>query len=64
MGLVNTRKDENGRTEYYCPHEGWVAPKTVNNTGYNRHVCPYCDWELNDDPYNELAREQEKAEAK
>ncbi len=64
MDLVNIRTDDAGLKEYYCPHDGWVAPKTVNNIGYTRHVCPYCDWELNDDPYNELALEQEKAEAK
>ena len=62
MDLVNIRTGESGQKEYYCPQDGWVSPKTVNVDSYNKHACPYCDWELNDDPYGDLANEQEKEE--
>ena len=62
MDLVNIRTGESGQKEYYCPIDGWVQPKTVNLTGFSEHVCPYCDWELNDNPNGDLAKEQEKDE--
>jgi len=53
-----TRDTANG-TEYFCPVDGWVKPKVWCGTGFRKYICVHCGKTLDDDPFGDLAYENQ-----
>jgi hypothetical protein len=49
--LVPTRKNKDGKTEYYCHNcEAWVTGYIWWGRDYPQLICDGCDTDLDDEP--------------
>lgn len=59
MVHVQTRKNKDGKTEYYCYIcEAWMKGHMWNGTGYTELLCDGCDLTFDDDYLGEFEYEK------